>query len=196
MSLEGLEKSTKTSPNVTIFEHFKLFRKYANHEDDLINHRLLWNINIQGFLFATYGFSVQKLAEVLLQEKVGVQDEKTVLYCLPLFVLIVVLPAFGIVISVLSLKGVQAAQLAIENLNYQWLEIVNTLYQSNDLAIPMLIGGGGRAIDRSSTDHEKAHKWGFLAPIWLPKIFGYSWLLLLLGSLAFLIWYFAILGKQ
>src|SRR5580658_9768416 len=40
--------------------HYKLFRDYIEHEDSLINQRLLWNINIQGFLFAAYGLSVQK----------------------------------------------------------------------------------------------------------------------------------------
>jgi hypothetical protein len=33
-------------------------------EDELLNHRITWNLAIQGFLFATYGFSIQKLAEV------------------------------------------------------------------------------------------------------------------------------------
>jgi hypothetical protein len=39
--------------NIRRVEHYKLFRDYIEHEDGLVNQRLLWNINIQGFLFAT-----------------------------------------------------------------------------------------------------------------------------------------------
>src|SRR5262249_24622108 len=50
-----------------IERHLKLysaFRDYVKHEDDLTNNRLNWNFTIQGFLFAAYSFSVQKIVEV------------------------------------------------------------------------------------------------------------------------------------
>src|SRR5437879_8379854 len=42
---------------------YRIFRTYVEHEDDLINQRQTWNLTIQGFLFASYAFSLQKLVE-------------------------------------------------------------------------------------------------------------------------------------
>src|SRR5437763_1604980 len=42
---------------------YRIFRSYIAHEDDLINQRQTWNLTIQGFLFAAYAFSLQKLVE-------------------------------------------------------------------------------------------------------------------------------------
>jgi hypothetical protein len=49
--------------SLTKLEHFKVVREYRMREHDLLNHRISWNLSVQGFLFATYGFSLQKLAE-------------------------------------------------------------------------------------------------------------------------------------
>lgn len=43
---------------------YATYRAYVQHEDDLTNNRLNWNFTIQGFLFAAYSFSLQKIAEV------------------------------------------------------------------------------------------------------------------------------------
>lgn len=80
--------SPRTLP---IHEHFAIFRKYIDHEDQLIHERLLWNITIQGFLFAAYGFAVTKLAEI--QSKA----EGTSLWLLYWFMVLV--PVFGILSS-------------------------------------------------------------------------------------------------
>ena len=45
-------------------EHYAIFRDYLKHEDNLINNRLNWNFTIQGFLFASYTFTIQKIAEI------------------------------------------------------------------------------------------------------------------------------------
>jgi hypothetical protein len=50
--------------HLTKREYFEIFRKYRICEQDLINHRLTWNLAIQGLLFATYGLCLQKLAEL------------------------------------------------------------------------------------------------------------------------------------
>ena len=100
-----------------IHELYKIFRDYVEHEDTLVNNRLLWNINIQGFLFATYGFTIQKLAEVqaIRNQEIVVGTGTVAMRCL-----IVFLPVLGISISYLSWKGVKAAQNAIARLEGEW----------------------------------------------------------------------------
>ena len=49
---------------LTKHDYFKVFREYRICEQNLLNQRITWNLTIQGFLFATLGFCVQKLAEL------------------------------------------------------------------------------------------------------------------------------------
>lgn len=44
---------------------YQQFRDYAKHEDGLINNRMTWIFNIHGFLYATYGFTLQKKLEII-----------------------------------------------------------------------------------------------------------------------------------
>lgn len=43
---------------------YRMFRAYVEHEDGLTNQRLSWNFTIQGFLFAAYTLSSNKIADV------------------------------------------------------------------------------------------------------------------------------------
>jgi len=47
--------------NIKIYE---VFRDYIKHEDNLINNRLTWILTIHGFLYATYGLTMQKKMEI------------------------------------------------------------------------------------------------------------------------------------
>jgi hypothetical protein len=84
--------STSSSSELPIHQHYKIFRDYVEHEDFLVNNRLLWNINIQGLLFAAYAIALQRIlggqgtdiAEKLVKWLMGI------------------LPIFGIAISWLS----------------------------------------------------------------------------------------------
>lgn len=40
------------------------YRNYLQHEDNLINNRISWMLTIHGFLYATYGFTLQKKIEI------------------------------------------------------------------------------------------------------------------------------------
>ena len=145
-----------------------------------MNNRLLWNINIQGFLFATYGFSVQKLAEVPGQHGTEIAGAKSLLYWL-----IGILPIFGAAVSFFSWKGVRAAQDAIINLNTQWNEIIGDEYPTEKRSLlPKLIGGGDPKVSEirsASKSHHKIVGWGFLAPRLFPWIFIWTWAALFLG---------------
>jgi hypothetical protein len=44
---------------------YALFRDYVKHEDALVNNRLTWILTIHGFLYATYGLTIQKRLEII-----------------------------------------------------------------------------------------------------------------------------------
>lgn len=155
-----------TLSNLPIHQHFKIFRDYEEHEDDLINSRLQWNITIQGFLFATYGFSLQKLAEV----------QATGMGVFALRWLIFVLPIVGMSISVFSWKSIDAAQTAIRNLGAHWKRIVGT----QNPQLPNLVGGGDPIDDKPGEEALNAHKRGFWAQTCFPWIFIVAWFVLFL----------------
>ncbi len=157
---------------VPTVEHYTLFRAYIQHEDSLINNRLLWNINIQGFLFATFGLSVQKLYESSSPVGTAVPVTTTVaLAPILLHALIVVLPLFGIGVSTLSLVTVRAAEAAIQNLRAKWQRLLAKNPGLDEL-LPGIIGGG----------LESSHKGGLRAPFLVPVVFIAAWLLLFAAS--------------
>jgi len=153
-------------------EHYKIYRDYIEHEDGLINNRNVWNINIQGFLFATYGLSVQKLAEIQVTHPevtdIGIGRQA-------LEVVIFLLPVFGCVVSLHCFLGVLAAQKAIAQLADEWENEASVKYPSGSPKLPGIKGGGVL----------KAHKWGLTAPKWFPITCMATWILLVLGYLIF-----------
>ncbi|MDF0522836.1 hypothetical protein P0R31_36995 [Bradyrhizobium yuanmingense] len=52
-------------------DFYETFRSYARHEDNLINNRLTWILTIHGFLYATYGFTIQKKLEIIEKISAG-----------------------------------------------------------------------------------------------------------------------------
>jgi hypothetical protein len=170
------DAGTETIPlssKLPIHLHYKIFRDYVEHEDGLINNRLMWNITIQGFLFATYGFSVQKLAEVQASngtESIG----GTGVFALRW--LIIILPILGSFVSYYSWRGVRAAQKAIGRLEDTWTTITKP---PDGPRLPGLTGGGDEA----------NHTEGFLAPKVFPWIFVVAWVLLLISYLGAWLWW-------
>jgi hypothetical protein len=165
-ALTGGDGSLAQPPALPIHEHYKIYRAYVEHEDVLINNRQMWNITIQGFLFATYGFSVQKLTEILAVPRSG-GPGPDVSKLIALKWIIWVLPFFGAAISIVSWMGVNAARRAIDKLTIEWAGIEKPLHPK----LPSLTGGGA----------DTTHKSGFLAPRWFPWFFVFAWLLLILG---------------
>jgi hypothetical protein len=61
-----LKPSEPKTPNLDQYlAIYETFRNYVRHEDTLINNRLTWILTIHGFLYATYGFTLQKELEVM-----------------------------------------------------------------------------------------------------------------------------------
>ncbi|HTT82215.1 MAG TPA: hypothetical protein VMF67_01910 [Rhizomicrobium sp.] len=107
---------------------YKLFRDYVKHEDSLINNRLSWLLTIHGFLYATYGFTIQKKLEIAAKLATVLSTSPPgYLKCLgsmgnlgitiiqmELFLLCIV--AVGLLISLVGLLSINAARRAANSL--------------------------------------------------------------------------------
>src|SRR5580692_2895600 len=114
-------------------EHFKLFRDYLQHEDDLIAQRISWNWTIQGFLVTAYALSLQKILEVSqrIHSCIPTKDvpcpdpfpieQLTGYHALAMLVRWMI-PMIGFFVSGASIIGVLAARKAIEQLEQDWLK--------------------------------------------------------------------------
>ena len=181
--------------------HFGIYREYVKHEDDLINNRLSWNVTIQGFLFAAYTFSLQKIGDIRLGLLNKDIDPKRigplkVLHTLSdLHFLLAALAFTGIVVSMAVYLSIRAARLAISELENRWHELHDsyapkgtfewwpwyrnylkgreTAHKTHGPLLPGLIGGG----------HPAAHWLGFYAPTYLPVLLVLVWVFLLVDAL-------------
>jgi hypothetical protein len=165
-----------TNHNITKCEHYNIFRQYMMREDDLINHRLSWNLAIQGFLFASYAFSVQKLAEI--HTKALVEKGSEVARQLansaetaPLRLLIFIIPLVGLSMASFVWFAVLAAKMALEKLHTDWQHV--SLGYPEQPYLPDTAGAGVPT----------AVRFGFKAPLWIQAIFIAAWVLLWLGYL-------------
>jgi hypothetical protein len=109
---------------------------FPHPEDHLINQRQTWNFTIQGFLFATYGFSQQKIAEILGQRGARASVES-------LEWLARVIPIVGVVVCLLLWFGIEAAGMAIMGVRQKWDRHHASCAGAEPL--PRLTGGGGRS---------------------------------------------------
>jgi hypothetical protein len=149
--------------------HYKIFRDYIEHEDGLVNNRLLWNINIQGFLFATYGFSVQKLAEIQHGVEGTGGSGATALRWL-----LVILPFFGGSISFLSWQGVMAAQKATINVKTLWMNTAEKEHPAGHPTLPGITGGGEGPNTIAGHKAPKIFPWLFIGA-WVLLFLAYVW---------------------
>jgi hypothetical protein len=157
----------KNNQDLPIYKHFAIFRKYIEHEDQLVYERLFWNVTIQGFLFAAYGFAIETyVGKELTTERLWL-----------LYWFIILLPVLGSLSSVLSFFGVRAASDAISNLEKDWVCIERDWAKAhrleNSTKLPGITGGGD----------PKNIKPGFSGPRWIPICFIVVWLILLSISL-------------
>ncbi len=190
--------------SVSEVARYKIFRDYLKHEDDLINNRLSWNFTIQGFLFAAYVFSLQKIADIrlgLLNNSVVTERIKQLkvlhtLYDLQLFLVIVA--ALGVSVSFLVYLSVSAARLAIQSLEEKWCEAA----RSWPKALSKLARADRRKLVRESLSagarthgpapqhlpgltgggHPVALVLGFVAPNVLPLVLTFVWAFLLVDA--------------
>ena len=177
---------------------YGLFRDYVKHEDGLINNRLLWILTIHGFLYATYGFTVQKKLEVaheLANDTSGFSHHAFLCYLqganlavaiaqIELF--IVCIGLVGLCISFIGLISIRAAGTAQNSIrdifNFQF----NTFNRQQDNSQhTFLIGTEGRQIIVPSITGggvPGAHGSGLISPVFIPVILLISWAIALTYS--------------
>jgi hypothetical protein len=163
MSLEDVRDGFDEKQGLKKLEYFKVFREYRMCEQNLLNHWVTWNLAVQGFLFATYGICIQKLAELeaagKLASPIGKQFK----------LLLVVIPLVGVLLSVLILLAVWAAYLVLKELDKIWKRQIKPLQPH--LHLPDPSAGGIR----------KAFVLGFLPPLLIPSLFGLVWIAILIA---------------
>jgi len=156
-------------------ELYGVYRSYAQHEDNLINHRTTWLVTVTSFLITTLGLVFQAglttastFAKLPAAERVEVADlHKALLAGWTFFSALVILAGLGT--SLTALFSVRAAHLALYRLKAKWEQV-----EAADL-LPELLGGG----------HRRAVVYGLHMPNVLPATFLAIWLLasLLIGAI-------------
>jgi hypothetical protein len=93
------------------------FRDYLEHEDDLINSRLTWSLTVHGFLFASYGILLGKIADDFTElQKVGTHILLEEHIISALFLFQVPVAALGLFIGYSSWRAIIASHNAIQHL--------------------------------------------------------------------------------
>lgn len=113
-----------------------LYRRYIQHEDDLINHRFTGMVTINAFLITTAGFCVQKQAELAGRVAPVALEAGAAQALVDLRWCILLLSALGFCVSTLSMLGIFAATAAIKNLDRKGGPL------TRGGGLPPLTGGG------------------------------------------------------
>ncbi|MFN6517621.1 MAG: hypothetical protein RMY29_024485 [Nostoc sp. CreGUA01] len=91
---------------------YNRIRAKIEHEDNLVNQRIMWMITLQGLLFTAYGFSLSAQATSL---SVSISDENYKMFISTLTILRQAMVAVGVGSSFATLLGVIAAHRAIRD---------------------------------------------------------------------------------
>lgn len=155
---------------VTKLEYFKVFREHRICEQNLINHRLTWNLAIQGFLFATYGFCLQKVAELQSGEsQAHIAWARDAIH--ELRTLLEAIPWLGIFLSLFVFLSIMGAKFSLSKLRHDWqTEIENKC--PHEPFVPNPAGGGSSF----------ALWLGLLPPLLIPAAFAAAWAWVVLCS--------------
>jgi len=166
------EPNDKEAPKLDFLSHldyFKIYRDYRMSEQNLLNHRLTWNVAIQAFLFGGYGLTLQKLAEIQSkagdgQPSPGAQEASSRLH-----EILTLTPWLGIFLSCCISLAVFGAWCALHELDIQWRILSDKDGLRKTAYIPDPKGGGsGLSVVL-----------GFAPPFLVPLTFIVAWLLVI-----------------
>ena len=148
--------------NEKLVAHYRIFRDYLQHEDDLINHRSTWHHTIQGLLFTALGVTLSKVDPTATRQAVAVQKA-----------LILLLPVLGMSISLAAFLSIRAATRALDELRNQWEKLIEIYGEDLWPTLPGITAAGNKW----------AIKWGKTPAYVIPCVIGVAWLLLLVIAL-------------
>lgn len=165
----------------TIIALYGAYRQYLNHEHNLINHRLSWNFTIQGFLFTSYAFVLNKAADVrvALAQNTIVRADLLKAPLHDLQVLLLVIGVVGVAVSFFIHHSVTGAVRAMNKLTERWSNekfpggSVLLADAATAAGLPHISGGGD----------PEALALGFRAPAILSFVFMAAWSLLIADGL-------------
>jgi hypothetical protein len=145
-------------PDPTAFDPLKLydiFRRYLEHEDNLINSRLTWSLTIHGFLFASYGILLGKIADEFSGlPKPGAHALLGEHIIAALFALQALVAILGVLVGFSSRRAIIASHNAIQNLvtiahsQGRPLEIAarGATVPLGSILLPRIVGGGAKIL--------------------------------------------------
>jgi hypothetical protein len=147
-------------------EMYTIYRSYIEHEDELINNRMTWFIQLHSFILATYAISASSIVSVFIEKGTDcTSDEIRNIANLSLITILVGITIVGIISSHFSAKSIDAAENAIKNLSNEWNNIKSeNLDQYKDC--PGITGGGSR---HASDEGMRLH-------IGMPRTMLYFWI--------------------
>lgn len=140
---------------------YEIFRSYVRHEDNLINNRMTWMLSIHGFLYASYGLTIQKKMEVYEKIQTGyltrgdtspnafenyLRTGDLWFAILQGDVFIVLISLVGIVISFYAFISIRAAKLSIKSIE----EIFHMNYRQTFLEKQVVVGEATPSVGRSA----------------------------------------------
>ena len=131
---------------------YAIYRDYLKHEDNLINHRTTWHSTWQVLLFGALG--------IVIQGKPDENNTKVIFQFLRF-----VLPAMGILTSVVGGISVWSAVAAINHLKEEWKKTSHIYYEKAIPIVPGLTGGGRKLADQL----------GHVASLSVPVVIFLAW---------------------
>ncbi len=155
-----------------LLERYKLFRSYLEHEDNLVNHRTTWFIQLHSFLIASYGLIFSSLVTIKLDRSIENVAASYFLAGLAAAVLVAI-TIIGLISAKTTQKSVIAAVKAIRELENDWdallLGVAGPQFARGHKLYPSLPGlsGGGR---------KKSWRDGKSLAVRLPATLSYLWI--------------------
>jgi hypothetical protein len=124
------------TPSADLEKAYHRFREQVKDENELYNHRIVWLISMNAFLFATIG--------LILQAKF---PETSVVASLYLEAVMFLFAAVGIFVSLVAWRLLGNARSVLNEIEAQWNDYLDDLGMKSEqlLAFPHVRGGSGKS---------------------------------------------------
>jgi hypothetical protein len=176
---------------------YNVYRDYVMQESNLINTRLMWILTINGFLFTTFGLSLQKQLEITRYvAKDGIDNSLLVsvnafhasFYEIQFFLFVICV--IGVLVSLLGRRSILAAQMASHavadlfanaphrpHTNSPYLTLdkkeVRSFQTCEGYLLPDIRGGG----------NARSVNFGHGTSKWIPLILALAWAILAISGI-------------